>query len=63
MMKYYGRDLISYRDGMTMAADWQKEARVQWESGTPEELQATIKRHGQKMGAPEYPRSSRPARP
>ena len=50
MMAYYGKDLISYPDGLSMAADWQKELRWQWESKPKREVEAVIERHGLKEG-------------
>ena len=32
MMVYHGKDLVVYPNGLSMAADWQKELREQWES-------------------------------
>jgi len=52
MMKYHGNDLIVYPDGLSMAADWQKEMRQQWESRPPEEVKEVIERHGLKSGRP-----------
>jgi hypothetical protein len=48
-----GKDLIVYPDGLAMAADWQKEIREQWEAGSPEEIEAIIKKHGPTKGRPE----------
>ena len=55
MMAYYGKDLIEYPDGLSMAADWQKEFRCQWESKDPQQVQETIEKHGLKDGCPEMP--------
>ena len=48
-----GRDLAVYPDGLTMAADWQKELRWHWEQRTQEEVEAAVRRHGLKKGRPE----------
>ena len=55
MVAYHGKDLIEYPDGLSMAADWQKEFRHQWESKSPRQVQETIKKHGLKEGRPEMP--------
>jgi hypothetical protein len=36
-----------------MAADWQKEIREQWDAGSPEEIEAVIRKHGLKKGRPD----------
>jgi hypothetical protein len=53
MMVYHGKDLVVYPDGLSMAADWQKELREQWESRPPEEINEVVARHGLKKGCPE----------
>jgi hypothetical protein len=53
MMVFHGKDLVVYPDGLSMAADWQKELREQWESRPQEDLEEAIKRHGLKKGRPE----------
>jgi hypothetical protein len=53
MIAYHGKDLVVYPDGLSMAADWQKELRWQWESRPQEEVQKVIKRHGLKKNRPE----------
>jgi len=40
-MKYHGDDLVIYPDGLSMAADLQKERRLQWES-KPAEVVAKV---------------------
>ena len=50
MMTYYGKDLITYPDGLSMAADWQKEFRSYWESAPQHEVQEVIEKHGLKEG-------------
>jgi hypothetical protein len=51
-MEYYGKDLVVYPDGISMAADWQKEFRQQWDSRPPEEVQEVVERHGLERGRP-----------
>ncbi len=53
MLGYYGKDLITYPDGLSMAAGWQKEHRQQWKSKPQHEAQEVIKRLGLKKGRPE----------
>jgi len=53
MMAFYGRDLIIYPDGLSMAADWQKEMRHNWESRPHEAIEETIRRHGLKNRRPD----------
>jgi hypothetical protein len=47
-----GKDLVVYPDGLSMAADWQKEIREQWESRPPQEVKAVVEKHGLKEGRP-----------
>ena len=49
---FHGRDLMVYPDGLSMAADWQKELRQIWESKSPEVVRETVKKHGLKNGRP-----------
>ncbi len=53
MMAYRGKDLVVYPDGLSMAADWQKELRWQWESRPQEEVREVVKRHGLTKSRPE----------
>ncbi|MHC4089517.1 MAG: DUF3843 family protein [Planctomycetota bacterium] len=55
IMTYYGNDLIEYPDGLSMASDWQKEFRCQWESKDQQKVQEAIEKHGLKDGRPEMP--------
>ena len=48
-----GKDLVVYPDGLSMAADWQKEIRWQWESRPQQEVEAVVRKHGLKGGRPE----------
>jgi hypothetical protein len=50
---YGGKDLVVYPDGLSMAADWQKELRWHWEQRPQEEVREAIERHGLKKGRPE----------
>ena len=52
-LAYYGKDMVVYPDGLSMAADWQKEMRWQWDSRPQHEVQDVIERHGLKKGRPE----------
>ena len=52
MMRYSGRDLVIYPDGLSMAADWQKELRHQLASKPQDEVQAALERHGIASGRP-----------
>ncbi len=51
-LAFYGRNLIVYPNGLSMAADWQKELRQNWASKPPEAIQEAIQRHGLKNGRP-----------
>ncbi len=54
MMAFHdGKDLAVYPDGLSMAADWQKELRWQWESRPQEEVKEVVEKHGLKKGRPE----------
>ena len=48
-----GQDLVVYPDGLSMAADWQKELRWQWESRPQQEVETVVRKHGLKEGRPE----------
>jgi hypothetical protein len=47
-----GKDLVVYPDGLSMAADWQKELRWQWEQRPRAEVEEAIEKHGLKKGRP-----------
>ena len=51
-MKYHGNDLVVYPDGLSMAADWQKEMRLQWEARPAEQVNEVMVRHGLKEARP-----------
>jgi hypothetical protein len=53
MMVYHGKDLVVYPDGLSMAADWQKELRWHWESRPQQEVKEIVEKHGLKKGRPE----------
>ena len=42
MLAFYGKDLVVYPDGMSMAADWQKELRTDWESRPKQEVEEVV---------------------
>lgn len=48
-----GKDLAVYPDGLSMAADWQKEIRWQWEQRPQQEVDAAVRKHGLKEGRPD----------
>ena len=50
-MKYHGNDLVIYPDGLSMAADLQKEVRMQWESKPKEVIAQIMEKH--KLQKPE----------
>ena len=52
MLAYYGKDLVVYPDGLTMAADWQKELRWHWDSMPEHEAKKVIEKHGLEKGRP-----------
>ena len=52
-MAFYGKDLIVYRDGLSMAADWQRELRHDWASKPQHEVEEAIQKHRLKKGRPE----------
>ncbi len=51
-MAYYGKDLVVYPDGLSMAADWEKAMRRQWESRPREVMERVARRHGLTKGRP-----------
>lgn len=53
MLAFYGNDLVVYPDGMSMAADWQKELRSDWESRPKQEVEKMIEKHDLLKGRPE----------
>ena len=48
-----GKDLVVYPDGLSMAADWQKEVRWQWEQRPQQEVEEVVRKHGLKEGRPD----------
>lgn len=52
-LAFYGRVLLVYSDGLSMAADWQKEFRHNWASKPPEVVKEVIKKHGLKDNRPD----------
>ena len=55
MMAYNKSDLRVYPDGLTMAADWQKEMKSMWDAAPPEAVKDAIKRHGLTHDRPNMP--------
>ncbi|MCY2986793.1 MAG: hypothetical protein NTY19_02880 [Planctomycetota bacterium] len=53
MLTFYGKDLVVYADGLSMAADLQKELRWNWDSRPQQEVKEAIERHGLTKGRPE----------
>jgi len=53
MLAFYGKDLVVYPDGVSMAADWQKELRADLESRPKEEIKTVIEKHALTKGRPE----------
>lgn len=51
-LAYYGKDLIVYPDGLSMAADLEKELRSYWESMPEEEQRRMKEKHRLKEGRP-----------
>lgn len=51
-LAFYGQDLMIYPDGLSMAADWQKEFRHNWDSKSPEAVEEVVKKHGLKNNRP-----------
>ena len=56
-----GKDLVVYPDGLSMAADWQKEVRWQWEQRPQQEVDEVVRKHGLKEGRPDIKIPARPA--
>jgi hypothetical protein len=52
-LAYYGKDLIVYPDGLSMAADWEKELRWNWESQPRHEIEEAVKKYGLEKGRAE----------
>jgi hypothetical protein len=54
MLAFHGaKDLVVYPDGLSMAADWQKEVRWQWEQRPKHEVDEVVRKHGLKEGRPD----------
>lgn len=51
-LEYHGDDLVLYPDGLTMAADLQKELREQLETKPQDQVKALAEKHGLKNGRP-----------
>ncbi|MEE9294850.1 MAG: hypothetical protein V3W34_07820 [Phycisphaerae bacterium] len=52
-LAYHGTDLLVYPDGLTMAADWQKELRAMWDTKPPDHIREALRKHGLKKGRPD----------
>lgn len=52
-LDYHGMDLAVYSDGLVMAADWQKELRVAWDSKPREHIEKAVRKYGLKKGRPD----------
>ncbi len=48
-----GKDLVVYPDSLSMAADWQREVRWQWEQRPQQEVDEVVRKHGLKEGRPD----------
>ena len=53
MLAFHGKDLVVYPDGLSMAADWQKELRSDWDSRPKQEVKKVIEKYGLVKGRPE----------
>ena len=51
-LAFYGTDLEIYPDGLSMAADWEKEARSIYESKPEELVKEAIEKHGLRKDRP-----------
>jgi len=54
-IKYHGNDLVIYPNGLSMAADRQKEIRLQWESKPKDVITRAIEKHKLKEPQPDMP--------
>lgn len=52
-LAFHGTDMVVYPNGLSMAADWQRQMRVSWESRPPEEVKDVVRRHRLKKGRPD----------
>lgn len=48
MLEYHGRDLIIYPDGLSLAADFEREMQAIWDSLPPEKVKLAIEKLGMK---------------
>jgi hypothetical protein len=51
-LAFYGKDMSVYPDGLSMAADWQRELRQNWASRSPEVIKEVIRKHSLKHNHP-----------
>jgi len=52
-LAFYGKDLIVYPDGLSMAADWQRELHQNWARQPPEAVREIVEKHGLKHSRPD----------
>lgn len=52
MLAFHGTDLIVYPDGLTMAADGEREMKAAWAAHSPEDIAAAMKAHDLKNPCP-----------
>jgi len=53
MLAFHGKDLVVYPDGLSMAADWQRELSSDWKSRPKQEVKKVIEKYGLVKGRPE----------
>jgi hypothetical protein len=53
MLAFQGKDLVVYPDGLSMAADWEKEFRADWDSMPEQEQKEAMEKHGLKKPGPD----------
>lgn len=52
LLEFHGNDLVAYPDGLTMAAEMERELKVTWDSKSPEEIKTAMEKHGLKKPRP-----------
>jgi hypothetical protein len=55
MLAYHKTDLAVYPDGLSMAADLQREMKSMWDAAPPGAVEEVVKRHGLTRGRPDVP--------
>lgn len=53
MLAYHGTDLVVYPDGLTMAANWEREMKADWAGNPPEDIAAAMQKHNLKRPCPD----------